>query len=84
MNFDFITPDYQKISVSIDNPDVLWNDPKFNKNWNVTLVITGWNSNINRTNFALDVLYQAYRRREVNFVVSISWFLNKLRDLIKG
>lgn len=75
MNFDFITRENQKISVSIENPDLLWNDPKFNRNWNVTLVITGWNSNINRTNIALDVLYQAYRQREVNFVVSIAWFL---------
>lgn len=71
MHFQFMTQDNEIISVPLAEPDTLWSHPKFNKNWNVTLVITGWNSNINRTNIALDVLYQAYRQRQVNFVVSV-------------
>lgn len=71
MNFEFITQDNDNISVSITDPEELWRHSKFRKDWNVTLFITGWNSDINETNDALEVMYAAYRLRDINFVVKL-------------
>lgn len=69
MNFEFVTQDNDNITVPFDNLELLYNHPKFHKDWNVTLLITGWNSDITEVNDATETLYAAYRLRDINFVV---------------
>lgn len=68
MNFEMLNDD-DNITIPLLNPEALWTHAKFHQDWDVVLVITGWNSNINETNDALDTLYAAYRKRNTNFVV---------------
>lgn len=72
MNFELLTHSGENITIPLLEPHRLWNHPKFRQEWNVVLLVTGWNSNINETNDALDAIYSAYRERDVNFVVRIS------------
>lgn len=70
MNFMLITQDNFNITVPLKEPKSLWQHPKFNINWKVVILVTGWNSNINLTNDAIETLYEAYRcRDDYNFVV---------------
>lgn len=69
MNFEMLTREHENITIPLLNPEELWTHSKFRQDWDVVLVITGWNSNINETNDALDTLYAAYRIRDTNFVV---------------
>lgn len=70
MNFMLITPDNINITVPLKYPQILWNHPEFRMHWKVVILITGWNSNINNTNEAMDTLYEAYRcRDDYNFIV---------------
>lgn len=51
-------------SYALSNPQGLVNDVNFNKELGVTLIITGWNSDVQRGgNDALDTLVEAYRCR---------------------
>lgn len=70
MNFQFFTPNGNVFSIPLLEPHKLWDNPKFNCNWNTTLVVTGWNSNVNSTNEAVQTLHNAYKQRNINFVVS--------------
>lgn len=69
MNFELLTHNGENVTIPLLKPEALWNHPKFNQNWDVILLVTGWNSNINETNDALDALYASYRLRDTNFVV---------------
>lgn len=69
MNFELLTHNGENITIPLLDPEALWKHPKFNQKWDVVLLVTGWNSNINETNDALDTLYASYRLRNTNFVV---------------
>lgn len=61
----------QNISVPLNQPRKLWALREFNPRLPLVMVITGWTTNANDTNPALDVIWPAYRcRGNVNFVVS--------------
>lgn len=70
MNFQFLTPRGDNFRIPLLEPHKLWDNPKFNRNWNTTLVVTGWNSNVNSTNEAVQTLFIAYKQRKINFIVS--------------
>lgn len=79
MNFEMLTRNKENITIPLLNPEELWNHRMFKQDWDVVLLITGWNSNINETNDALDVLFAAYRLRKTNFVVfDTGHFVNSL------
>lgn len=70
MNFVLLT-ESKNISVPLENPEQLWTNAEFKKDLPLVLLITGWTTNINDTNNALDTVYAAYRcRGNVNFVVN--------------
>lgn len=69
MNFQFMARDGETFSIPLLEPNKLWNNSKFNRNLNTTLVVTGWNSNVNSTNEAVETLFRAYKHRDINFVV---------------
>lgn len=69
MNFHLLTPNGENIRVPLLEPHNLWDNENFNRNWNTTLVVTGWNTNINSSNECVDKLFSAYKRRNHNFVV---------------
>lgn len=70
MNFQLYTRNGKAISIPLLEPNKLWNSPAFDRTVNTTLVVTGWNSNVNSTNEAIETLHRAYRQQNVNFVVS--------------
>lgn len=70
MNFQFLTPSGDNFRIPLLEPHKLWDNPKFNRKWNTTLVVTGWNSNVNSTNEAVETLSRAYKQRNINFIVS--------------
>lgn len=69
MNFHLLTPSGENFLIPLLEPHKLWDNEKFNRNWNTTLVVTGWNTNINSTNECVDSLFAAYKHRNTNFVV---------------
>lgn len=61
----------RNISVPLEKPEQLWSLAEFNKDLPLVLLITGWTTNFNDTNNALDTVYAAYKcRGNVNFVVN--------------
>lgn len=71
MQYLLITPDNEQVFVPLDKSQTLWEHKRFRMNWKVVIVVTGWNSNINITNEALETLYEAFRCRDnYNFVVN--------------
>lgn len=79
MNFHFLTPNGENFRIPLLEPHKLWDNKQFNRNWNTTLVVTGWNTNINSTNECVQTLYTAYKQRNINFVVCKSNLL-RLHD----
>lgn len=77
MNFELLTKDGENITISLLQPNKLYHHSSFRKDENIVMLVTGWNSNINETNDAVDSLYHAYRDRESNFVVSIRYHLTQ-------
>lgn len=62
----------KNISVPLEQPEQLWSNAEFNKDLPLVLLITGWTTNVNDTNNALETIYAAYKcRGNVNFVVNI-------------
>lgn len=58
-----------EVMVPLQRPELLWQHALFRRDWPVVVVITGWNSNVNQSNGALEVLHEAYRcRGRHNFV----------------
>lgn len=53
----------------MDHPESICDHPKFRKDWATVIVVTGWLSNANTTNGALEALHNAYFKRDVNFMV---------------
>ena len=69
MNFEFLTQSGENITIPLLYPDALANHVEFRRDFTTVLLVTGWNSNINKTNDALETLYAAYQTRDVNFLV---------------
>lgn len=70
MNFVLKTKS-KNISVPLEKPEQLWSNAEFKKDLPLILLITGWTTNFNDTNNALDTVYAAYKcRGNVNFVVN--------------
>lgn len=68
MNYVLIT-ESENISIPINDSIKLWAHEKFNPQAKVVILVTGWTTDINETNSAADVLYDAYKTRNVNFVL---------------
>lgn len=59
-----------KTLIPIVHAEQLVTNPLFDKNKKTVILITGWASNVNGSNSAIDVIYDAYRSRgDSNFVV---------------
>lgn len=81
MNFQFFAYNGENFSIPLLQPHKLYNNSYFKPNWNITLVVTGWNSNVNSTNECLDTLLLAYKNRKSNFVVWLStYFVYRFRS----
>lgn len=70
MNFVLLTPNDRHL-IPLEAPDQLWKHNTFNSTLKTEILVTGWTSNINETNNALEAIWEAYKcRGNVNFVVS--------------
>lgn len=70
MNFILMTRQ-QNYSIPLRNVHDLWHHAAFNASRPLAVLVTGWTSNINKSNNALSLVYEAYMcRGGVNFVVS--------------
>ncbi|KAJ6640105.1 Vitellogenin-1 [Pseudolycoriella hygida] len=68
MNFVLLTPN-DKHLIPLKNPQQLWNHHSFNSTLKTEILVTGWTSNINETNEALQTIWEGYKcRGNVNFV----------------
>lgn len=71
MNFVLMTRDHN-VSIPLREPDKLWRHAHFNTSRPTVVMVTGWTSNINKSNSALSLMYEAFMcRGGVNFVVSV-------------
>ncbi|XP_031628396.1 hepatic triacylglycerol lipase-like [Contarinia nasturtii] len=70
----------RNITVPLNKPQQLWLKKEFNIRFPLVLLITGWTTNVNESNSALDAIYSAYRcRGNVNFVaVDTAGFVDTL------
>lgn len=68
MHLKFVTSSLE-VTTTLDHPDAICKHPKFKKNKQTVIVITGWLSDVNTTNIALERLHNAYKKRDVNFMV---------------
>lgn len=60
----------ENISVPLMESDTLWSNPLFNDSHETVILVTGWTSNINGSNKAIDTIFSAYQARGgYNFVV---------------
>lgn len=73
MNF-VLKFDHVDYMIPLTSPELLWKHEKFNPEWPLVLLATGWTTNYNDSvidNWALDQVYEAYHcRGKINFVVS--------------
>lgn len=68
MNYIFPS---NKTLIPLQNPHELWSHALFNPSLKTEILVTGWTSNVNETNSALETIWQAYKcRGNVNFIVS--------------
>lgn len=82
------------VTIPLLESDDLWSNDLFNKNFNTVILVTGWTSNINEPNRAIDTIYNAYKARGgYNFVVIdtaeyvdtlYTWSAFNTNDLGKG
>ncbi|XP_053672840.1 vitellogenin-1-like [Anopheles nili] len=69
MNYILMTGD-NNITIPLLESDDLWMDELFNKSHDTVILVTGWTSNVNEPNRAIDTIYNAYKARGgYNFVV---------------
>lgn len=69
LNFILMTPT-ANYTIPLQDAQKLWHHPAFNRSLSTEILVTGWTSNINKSNSALDSVWQAYKcRGGVNFVV---------------
>lgn len=74
MNFVLMTPD-KNYSIGLREAHRLWHHAAFNQSRPTVVMVTGWTSNVNKTNTAMNVMYDAYKcRGGVNFLVSVCVF----------
>lgn len=70
MNFVLMTRTHN-VSIPLREADRLWHHAQFNASRPTVVLVTGWTSNINKSNSALSLVYEAFMcRGGVNFVVS--------------
>ena len=70
MNYVLITSDGKNVSVPISEPLKLWKHESFDPTKKVIVLVTGWTTDINDSNNAADVLYNAYNSRgDYNFIL---------------
>lgn len=70
MNFILITKT-ENYTIPLNDAAKLWAHNVFDKNKKTVILVTGWTSNINATNEALNTISAAYMcRGNINFVVS--------------
>lgn len=70
LNFVLMTPS-ANYTIPLREAEKLWHHPHFDRSRNTEILVTGWTSNINKSNSALETVWQAYKcRGGVNFVVS--------------
>lgn len=68
LNYVLLT-ETENISIPITNSVQLWKHPSFNPKYDTVVLITGWTTDINETNTAVDLLSEAYAARgNTNFV----------------
>lgn len=76
MNFVLLTQ-HDRNLIPLDDPHQLWNHKSFNATLKTEILVTGWTSNINETNDALETIWQAYKcRGNVNFIVRLLLILS--------
>ncbi|EDS44107.1 vitellogenin [Culex quinquefasciatus] len=69
MNYVLLT-EGDNVTIPLLESDDLWSNPLFNDSHDTVILVTGWTSNINGSNKAIDTIYNAYRARGgYNFVV---------------
>uniref|UniRef100_A0A182P6A8 NEDD8-activating enzyme E1 catalytic subunit n=1 Tax=Anopheles epiroticus TaxID=199890 RepID=A0A182P6A8_9DIPT len=69
MNYILMTED-NNITIPLLESDDLWKNEQFNKSYDTVILVTGWTSNVNEPNRAIDTIYNAYKARGgYNFVV---------------
>lgn len=69
LNYVLLT-DSENVTVPLLESDTLWMHPLFKDSLNTTILVTGWTSNINGSNRAIDTIFNAYQARGGhNFVV---------------
>uniref|UniRef100_A0A182YFM3 NEDD8-activating enzyme E1 catalytic subunit n=2 Tax=Anopheles stephensi TaxID=30069 RepID=A0A182YFM3_ANOST len=69
MNYILMTED-NNVTIPLLESDDLWKDELFNKSYDTVILVTGWTSNVNEPNRAIDTIYNAYKARGgYNFVV---------------
>lgn len=70
MNYVLMT-DGENVTIPLLESDDLWSNPLFNDSHDTVILVTGWTSNINGSNKAIDTIYNAYRARGgYNFVLN--------------
>ncbi|XP_063704253.1 vitellogenin-3-like [Culicoides brevitarsis] len=68
LNYVLLTGD-ENVTIPLTNSIELWRHPSFNPKKNTVVLITGWTTDINETNTAVDLLSEAYLARgDTNFV----------------
>ncbi|XP_050091075.1 phospholipase A1-like [Anopheles aquasalis] len=93
MNYVLMTED-DNVTIPLLESDDLWSHDQFNKKFNTVILVTGWTSNINEPNRAIDTIFNAYKARGgYNFVVIdtaeyvdtlYTWSAFNTNDLGKG
>lgn len=68
LNYVLLT-DTENVTIPLTNSVQLWKHPSFDPKKKTVILITGWTTDINGTNVAVDLLYEAFRARgDTNFV----------------
>ncbi|KFB44439.1 hypothetical protein ZHAS_00012224 [Anopheles sinensis] len=93
MNYILMTED-NNVTIPLLESDDLWMNELFNKSCDTVVLVTGWTSNVNEPNRAIDTIYNAYKARGgYNFVVIdtaeyvdtlYTWSAFNTNDLGKG
>ncbi|XP_052872169.1 vitellogenin-1-like [Anopheles cruzii] len=93
MNYILMTED-DNVTIPLLESDDLWKNDLFNKKFQTVILVTGWTSNVNEPNRAIDTIYKAYAARGGwNFVVIdtaeyvdtlYTWSAFNTNDLGKG
>lgn len=70
----------ENVTVPLLDSDALWSYPLFNDSQYTVILVTGWTSNINGSNRAIDTIFSAYQARGGNnfVVIDTSDFVDTL------